>query len=113
MKNGFIKYCAGFITAILLVIGLFALNRYIENQSDDIIKKVQRHIIIDTQETPTIATVQDPEALKINSPQLFRLIEIGDKLVVYSDRIIIYRPNTDIIVNTYLLNIEDIIDPDI
>ncbi|OGH77987.1 MAG: hypothetical protein A2469_01140 [Candidatus Magasanikbacteria bacterium RIFOXYC2_FULL_40_16] len=64
----------------------------------DITEKVGKHIILPQTETPTLATIEDAEALAKEQP-FFSNANNGDKVLIYSDRALIYSPDRDVLVN--------------
>jgi uncharacterized protein (UPF0333 family) len=69
-----------------------------------LIEKVGRLAILPTDETPTIATVSDPNALKDQA--FFVDAKKGDKVLIYSNakKAVLYDPSQDKIVNIAPLN---------
>ncbi len=57
-----------------------------------LVSEVSRLVVLPAEETPTIATVSDPEALK-NQP-FFANSQKGDKVLIYTNaqKAILYRP---------------------
>lgn len=68
----------------------------LEQQS--VIKKVNAHLVLPTDEVPTLATVSDPDRLK--EYPFFAKARKGDKVLMYglSKKAILYRPSEDKIV---------------
>ncbi|MBP9748867.1 hypothetical protein KBD18_01550, partial [Patescibacteria group bacterium] len=54
------------------------INRLLEN--------VRAHIVINTAEDPTVATVENAETLRQQNPLFYKDVQTGDKLIVWSDR---------------------------
>ncbi len=69
-----------------------------QQEIDKILKEVGRHIILPEGETPTVATIEDAAALA-EQQVFFKDSENGDKVLIYSDRAIIYSPDRDMLVN--------------
>ena len=63
-----------------------------------IIESVAKHIMLPEGETPTIATIEDADALAAQQ-SFFTNAKNGDKVLIYSDRAIIYSPERDTLVN--------------
>lgn len=114
-KNKFFrKYFA--LILIVLVIILSLTSAYFYKKSTDssneasqaevksLIEKVGRLAILPTDETPTVATVSDPEALKDQA--FFVDAKKGDKVLIYSNakKAVLYDPSQDKIVNIAPLN---------
>lgn len=70
-----------------------------EKETEELIKKIGKIYELPKGETPTVATVADPNRLK-NQP-FFSNAQVGDKVLVYiNDRKgILYRPSTNQIIN--------------
>lgn len=64
-------------------------------------------IVLPEGETPTVATVKDPEKLK--DQLFFANAKTGDKVLIYSQarKAILYRPSEDKIIEVAPLNIGD------
>jgi len=67
---------------------------------------VGKHVVLPDGETPTLATVSDPNALKNQS--FFANAQKGDKVLIYTNakEAILYRPSIDKIITIAPLNIE-------
>lgn len=68
----------------------------IENET--IVGRVARHLLVDQNEQPFVATVSDVEAVKAANPVFYKDVELGDKVLIWSDRAVIYSPSKDKIV---------------
>lgn len=62
-------------------------------------EKVGVHILLPSDEDPAIATIIDISKLKEQNPDFYANAENGDKLLVYSNKAILYDPDGDIILN--------------
>lgn len=73
---------------------------------DQIEKKVGRHILLPTDEQPTLVTVTDVE--KVRGQKFFDNAENGDKALVYTQarKAILYRPSKDIVIEVAPLNVD-------
>jgi len=101
------KYAVITFIIMLSLISSFLFFQYInltskENNTEqdnttDIVAKV-RGIAILPNEEPTIATVEDVESLRKESPSVYAQAENGDKILIFSDKIYIYRESEDKIV---------------
>lgn len=60
-----------------------------------LIERVGGHIMIAQNEMPTIATVQDPDALREKDPDFYRYAQAGDRLLVWSDKAVLYSERKD------------------
>ena len=63
-------------------------------------ERIQRLIVLPSEETPVLATITDAEALRAEQP-FYASVEDGDKLLIYlsNQRAVIYRPSQDVLVN--------------
>lgn len=82
-------------------------NAAAEKETKDLIARVGELIVLPTDETPTIATVSDPEKLKAQS--FFVNAKTGDKVLIYTKarKAILYDPIAHKIVEVAPLNIGD------
>ena len=116
------KTTSGFFIVILLVVTLGAgsaayyfWHKNSELKSDpqkiaqgeivDIVKKVGELIMLPEGETPTVATVTDPEQLRDQS--FFAKAKVGDKVLIYTNarKAILYSPAQNKIIEVAPLNI--------
>ena len=65
---------------------------------EDLVAKVETHIILPTDIKPNVATVLDETAFT-EDQVFFHGAKNGDRVLFYKDRVILYRPDRDIIVN--------------
>lgn len=63
---------------------------------DQLVKKVARHIVV-KQEDPTIATVQDPEILRNQNEYFYKDVQVGDRVLAWSDKVVLYSTQRDLI----------------
>lgn len=68
-----------------------------DNDVQGIVARVARHIKIKQDEVPTVATVQDAEMLRKNNPSFYQYANNGDRLLIWSDKAILYAPSEDIL----------------
>jgi cytoskeletal protein RodZ len=109
------------IILIVLIIGLAGVATYFflqynaiknnpelvtEQETKDLTTRVGKLIVLPSDETPTIATVEDKT--KLTNQAFFSAAENGDKLLIYTkaQKAIIYRPSTNQIINVGPLSIE-------
>lgn len=69
------------------------------NDVAQVVAEVARHLVVNHQETPTIATVQDPVALRTQNPVFYRDAQVGDRLLIWSDQAVLYSPSRDVILS--------------
>jgi hypothetical protein len=62
-----------------------------------IISHVSKHILVKSDEQPTVATVQDADFLRTQSPQFFKEAQNGDKLLIWSDKAVLYSSARDLL----------------
>lgn len=96
---------------VVLIVGLFVVFMIVRRTSldmnlvDNVTKAVSKHIIL-PDETPVLATITDKTALKT---AFLKQADDGDKVLIYekAQRVIIYRPSIDRIVEVGPVNIAD------
>ncbi len=71
----------------------------------DTISDVSKLMVLPTNETPTLATVSDPEKLKDQA--FFAQAKVGDKVLIYTQarKAILYSPSLNMIIEVSPLNI--------
>lgn len=91
------------------------LNTFKENpevlaikEKEDLIKRLREIVSIPENEEPTVATVQDAQALRQQT--FFSRAENGDKVILFpmAQRAILYRPSIQKIIEAAPINITDI-----
>lgn len=70
-----------------------------EVELGNIVDRVASHILINRDEEPTIATVQDPEALRLKDPVFYKDADVGDRLLIWSDKAVLYSEADDVILS--------------
>ena len=92
--------------------GLYFYKKSIDNapkdtqkELQDTVKIISKLMVLPTNETPTLATVNDPEKLKNQS--FFANAKVGDKVLIYTNakKAILYNPAQNKIVEVSPLNI--------
>ena len=63
----------------------------------DIVEKVKKHMVL-PEETPQIVAITNVDSLK-KQQVFFTLANNGDQLLVYPNKVILYRPTTDQVVD--------------
>lgn len=63
----------------------------------ELIEKVSRHIAVNPGEDPTVATIQDISILKQQNPAFYKDAQNGDRLLVWTDKAVLYSPTRDVI----------------
>lgn len=115
-SRGFLKRYLPLIL-VLLVIMLAATSVYFYKKSNgtdaaaqaevkSLVQRIGKIAVLPTDETPTVATVSDPEALK--GQAFFADAKKGDKVLIYSNakKAILFDPLEGKIVNIAPLNTE-------
>ncbi|MEK7227745.1 MAG: hypothetical protein AAB681_00110 [Patescibacteria group bacterium] len=115
-RRFFRHYLPALLVALVILLALTSAYFYKKSKADpnaasqaevrSLIQKIGRLAIIPTDETPTVATVSDPEALK--NQAFFLDAKKGYKVLIYSKakKAILYDPVSDKIVNIAPLNAE-------
>lgn len=67
------------------------------NDITDLISRVSKHIMVKQGETPTVATIQDINVLQQQNAAFYKDAQNGDRLLVWSDKAVLYSPTQDII----------------
>lgn len=75
------------------------LSVIVPTNNNEEIKSYLQQIIDLGDDDPTIAEVQDSENLKGENPYLYSGVENGDKIFIYENKIVIFRPSTQKILN--------------
>ncbi len=118
MKAFLRKYIV--VILILLVVILAGVSAYLYKKSTSnpdaasqaevksLVAKVGKVMVLPEGETPTIATVSDPEALRDQA--FFVDAKKGDKVLIYSNakKAILFDPSADKIVNIAPLNTDTV-----
>lgn len=60
-----------------------------------LINRVASFILVKSDEEPTVATVQDADALRKSSPIFYKDAQNGDRLLVWSDKAVLYSTTLD------------------
>ncbi len=63
-----------------------------------IVDRVKRHIYVTSDSQPTVWTITNLDLVKPQNPILFKDAELGDYLVAWSDKAVVYSPTKDRIV---------------
>lgn len=110
----------GFLIFLLILVSIFALFQLRENlqlkanpeqiaqeQTEELIEKVGRLYALPQDETPTVATVVDPE--KLREQAFFAHAEEGDKVLIYTKagKAILYSPSKNQIIEVAPVNLGD------
>lgn len=63
----------------------------------DLIGRVSKHIVTKSDESPTVATIQDITVLQQQNAAFYKDAQNGDRLLVWSDKAVLYSPTRDMI----------------
>jgi len=81
------------------------INTEVSNEeAEEIINEVKKIVVLPEDEVPVVATITDIENLKAVNPSFYKNAQNNDRLLILSDRIIIYNPKEKKIVNFALLS---------
>lgn len=61
---------------------------------------------LDVQARPQLLTVTDPSILQKQNSVVYKDVQVGDKILAYTDRVIIYRPSTKQIIFDGVLELQ-------
>lgn len=108
-KNTVLALAALLVIALAVAFHFYTVS--VNDQKDpqkelqQTISKVGHLMLLPTNETPTMATVSDPEKLKDQT--FFAHASLGDKVLIYtqSKKAILYSPSKNMIIEVSSLNI--------
>lgn len=80
---------------------------YSEEDLQKLVERVGQLIEINRSEQPTIATVKDAELLKSSQPDFYKEAEVGDRLLVWSDKAVLYSTSKDKLISVMLISNQD------
>ena len=69
-----------------------------QKEQDAILDNIEEHILISRDTEPFVAIIDNVDKLK-QTQTFFEKSENGDVLVVFNDKAIIYRPDSDLLIN--------------
>ncbi len=80
-------------------------NSAANTEIQSLVKEVSALVVVPTDETPTLATVSDPSALK--GQAFFADAIEGDKVLIYTNakKAVLYRPSINKVINIAPLNL--------
>jgi hypothetical protein len=70
-----------------------------------VIDRVRELVAVSRDEMPTVATVQDISVLRPQNPTLYRDAQNGDKLLVWSDKVVVFSTSMDRVLVAMPINI--------
>ena len=68
-------------------------------ETERVVGELSEILLIEGDAEPTVARVEDPEVLKSSNPDFYKNTQVGDYLVLYPQRAIVYRSSDKQIVN--------------
>lgn len=108
------KFSHILLIILVIVMGLSAFYFYKKSNTTNpnnkidtknLVEKINKHVLLPKGETPTVATVADPNLLK--DQPFFADTLIGDKVLMYSNekKAILYRPDIDRVINITVIDL--------
>ncbi len=95
---------------VIVLVGGFIAYQYSTPDKSSVeytLKKLDEKIILPNNQSPQIARIETEQALaEVRAQPFFQNTMIGDSLVVYPDRVIVYRPSTEKIVTMGIISPE-------
>jgi hypothetical protein len=78
-----------------------------KTETEQIVNQVNKYLLLPTDETPTLATVNDVS--KLQGQQFFKNAQNGDKVLIYSKagRALLYRPSSQKVIEYAPVNLGD------
>lgn len=70
-----------------------------QQESSEIIDLLSNVLLIESESEPTVARVEDPETLINANPDFYSKVVVGDYLILYPQRAIIFRANESKVIN--------------
>jgi len=74
--------------------------------TEETLENVQRHLYLTSVANPAVAKVVDVKSVKEKDPVFFANVKVDDVLLVVDSKAILYRPDTDIIINVAPVTIQ-------
>lgn len=74
-----------------------------EDETKSVIERVRAHIAINTAENPAMWTISSLDLVKTQNPVLFKDAELGDYVLAWKDRIVVYSSSKDRIVGMQMI----------
>ena len=70
-----------------------------QQETDQVVSSLSKIIVPEGEDKPTVARVENPDTLKKANQDFYKNVQVGDYLVLYPQRAIIYRLGENKIVN--------------
>ncbi len=98
----FLVLCVGFFSLVFKGVSSRNISSMMQvrdgidpKQISDVVARVRELVATKADEQPTVATVQDISILRPQNPALYRDAENGDRLLVWSDKAVVYSVSKD------------------
>lgn len=75
-----------------------AKDQNMQNEVEDVLAKVSKHILVNPAEAPYIATITNIDLVRQNNPVFYKDAVEGDKVLIWSDKAVVYSPSKDLII---------------
>jgi hypothetical protein len=100
----------GLSAAYLLIKGMSVTNQSVKQggaevrngeqaeesqKPENVIDKVKRHILVNEDEAPYVATISNIDLVRAKNPEFYRDASQGDKVLIWSDKAVIYSEKLD------------------
>ncbi|MBD3250938.1 hypothetical protein GF380_00460, partial [Candidatus Uhrbacteria bacterium] len=67
----------------------------LEAHVDSLIDRVKRHILVNEEESPYVATISNIDLVRSRNPIFYKDAKNGDKVLIWSDKALVYSPELD------------------
>jgi hypothetical protein len=68
-------------------------------ETERVVSELGEILLLNADQDPTVARVEDPTVLQKSNPDFYKDIQVGDYLVLYPQRAIVYRSSETRIIN--------------
>ena len=68
-------------------------------ETEKVVGELGQILLLDDDQSPTVARVEDPSILQNSNPDFYENIQVGDYLILYPQRAVIYRSSETKIIN--------------
>lgn len=68
-------------------------------ETDRVMTALKKVLFVSEQDAPTVARVEDPEKLKSSNKEFYKDVQVGDYLIIFPKRAVIYRESNNQIIN--------------
>ena len=70
-----------------------------EAESNEVVANLNEVLLTESESEPTVARVEEPQLLRDANPDFYKNVEVGDYLILYPQRAIIFRNAENRIIN--------------